>query len=83
MSEIEDIADTSVLTIDELLKSLLRQCTQNSFNENYTIPQFSSEKPFTNHVWQLQMIDPELTIGLCSIKLSDPTEIFTNECLNK
>ena len=83
MSELKDIADTSIPTIDKLLVMLLPQCTQNNFNENSTPPQFSSEMPFTNHVPQLQKIDPERTTGLCSVMLSNQAaETFTNECLN-
>ena len=83
MGELEDIADTSIPTIDKLLVLLLPECTQNNLNENSTSPQFSSEMPFTNHMRQVQKIDPELTIGLCSVILSDrAAETFTNECLN-
>ena len=71
MGELEDIADTAIPTIDELLMSLIAQCTQNSFNKNsITLPQFSSETMFTNHVRQLQTIDTEITFGLCSVMLS-------------
>ena len=85
MSELEDIADTAIPTIAELLLYLIPQCSQNSFNENcITLPQFSSETMFTNQVSQLQTIDPEITFRLCSVMFSDPeAELFTNKCLNK
>ena len=83
MGELENIADTTIQTIDELLVMLLPQCMQNNFNENSTPSLFSSETPYTNHMRQLQKIDPELTIGLCSVMLSDrAAETFTNKCLN-
>ena len=73
MDKIE--VDTSIVNIDELLASLLTECTKN--NEPLT-----NELTFEYHLQQMRSIESGIDEEICAEMYCDEkTEEFINECV--